>query len=178
VDFHDFIHQLHIVHEDVHIKIFRYSLEGIACDWCRSLPIARINSLTGFHANFNLFCKYYFPAEYLYENCCDEFSLLHKDYASHKSWICDEAFIVEERIFHEDQGVLNDIHYDRNNIETSGIISDVSVVYEDQHVSFEYPDVKNQVYSAVDISLEYEDEINDKLVKKLGKIPPCIFLSF
>jgi hypothetical protein len=47
-------------------------------------------------------------------------------------------------ICHEDQEVLNDIHYDRNNIETSGIILDVSVVfnvYEDQHVSFEYFDV-------------------------------------
>jgi hypothetical protein len=44
---------------------------------------------------------------------------------------------VEERIFHEDQEVLNDIHYDRNNIETFGIISDVSVVlkfYGDQDV--------------------------------------------
>jgi hypothetical protein len=150
LDFHDFIHQLHIVHEDVQINLFRYSLEGIAHDWCRSLPIASINSLTGFHAAFNSFCKDYFSAEYLYENCCDEFSLLHKDSASHENQICDEAFIVEESIFHEDQEVLNDIHYDRNNIETSGIISDVSVVlnvHEDQHVSFEYSDVEEQVYS-------------------------------
>ena len=36
--FHHFIHQLHIVHEDVQINIFRYSLEGIARDWCRFLP--------------------------------------------------------------------------------------------------------------------------------------------
>jgi hypothetical protein len=35
---------------------------------------------------------------------------------------------MEERICHEDQEVLKDIHYDRNNIETSGIISDVSFV--------------------------------------------------
>jgi hypothetical protein len=60
LDCHDFIHQLYIVHEDVHIKIFRYSLEGIYCDWCRSLPIASISSLTGFHAAFNSFCKDYF----------------------------------------------------------------------------------------------------------------------
>ena len=32
LDFHDFIHRLEIVHEDVQIKIFRYSLEGIALD--------------------------------------------------------------------------------------------------------------------------------------------------
>jgi hypothetical protein len=76
---------------------------------------------------------------------------------------------VEESSFHEDQEVLNDIHYDRNNIETSGIISYVSVVldfYEDQHVSFEYSDINEQVYTLVDIYLVYESEINGKLVKK------------
>jgi hypothetical protein len=68
LDFHDFIHQLQIVNEDVHIKIFKYSLEGISCDWCQSLPVASINSLTGFHAAFNLFCKEYFSVSHLYEN--------------------------------------------------------------------------------------------------------------
>jgi hypothetical protein len=32
LEFHDFIHWLEIVHEDVQIKFFRYSLEGIALD--------------------------------------------------------------------------------------------------------------------------------------------------
>jgi hypothetical protein len=76
---------------------------------------------------------------------------------------------VEESICHEDQEVLNDIHYDRNNIETYGIISDVSVVlnvYEDQHVSIECSDVEDKVYTSIDISSDYEAEINDKLVKK------------
>jgi hypothetical protein len=31
-DFHDFIHQLGIVHEDIQIKFFKHSLEGIALD--------------------------------------------------------------------------------------------------------------------------------------------------
>jgi hypothetical protein len=181
LDFHDFIHQLHIVHEDVQINIFRYSLEGIARDWCRSLPIASIISLTGFHAAFNSFCKEYFSVERLFEGCCDEFSLLHKDSSSHESLICDEAFIVEENIYHEDHEVLNDIHYDSNNTETSGIISDVSVVlniHEDQHVSSEYSDVEEQVYSAVDISPDYEAEIDDKLVKKTREDSSLFFPSF
>jgi hypothetical protein len=88
--FHDFIHQLHIVHEDVHINIFRYSLEGISRDWCRSLPIASINSLTCFHAAFNSFCKEYISSGHIYENYCDEFSFLHKDSSSHENHICDE----------------------------------------------------------------------------------------
>jgi hypothetical protein len=94
-DFHDFIHQLHIMHEDVQIKLFMYSLEVIARDWCRSLPIASINSLTGFHVAFNSFCKEDFSAEYLYEKCCDEFSLLHKYSSSHENYIFDKEFIVE-----------------------------------------------------------------------------------
>jgi hypothetical protein len=132
------------MHEYVQINIFKYSLQRISHDWCRSLPIASIISLIGFHADFNSFCKDYFLAEYLYENYCDEFSLLYKDSSYHKYHIYDEVVIVEERIFHEDHEGLNDIHYDRNNIETSGIISYVSVVlsvHEYQHVSSEYPNV-------------------------------------
>jgi hypothetical protein len=133
--FHDFIHQIHIVHEDVHIKFFKYSLEGISCDWCRSLLVASIDSLTSFHAYFNSFCKEYFPIECLFEGCCNEFSLLHKYSTSHESQICDEAFIAEEQIHHEDHEVLNDIRYDRNDKETYDIISDVFVVLNVMKIS-------------------------------------------
>jgi hypothetical protein len=88
---------------------------------------------------------------------------------------------VEERICHEDQEVLNDILYDRKNIETYGIISDVSVVlnfYEDQHVSVECYDVKEKVYTLVDISPDYEAEINDKLVKKTREDSSLFFPRF
>jgi hypothetical protein len=157
------------VHDDVRIKIFRYSLEGIARDWCRSLLVASINSLTRFHAAFNSFCKEYFPGERLFEGCCNEFSSLHKYSASHGSPICDEEFIVEENIYHEDHEVLNDIHYDRNNIEMSGIISNVSIVlnvHEEQHLSFEYSDDEEKVCSVVDFSLDCEAKIDDELAKK------------
>jgi len=73
LDFHEFIHRLQIIHEYVKIKLFKYSLEGIALDWCRSLPASRIHSLTSFHYAFHLFCKYEFPAKGLFEDCCDEF---------------------------------------------------------------------------------------------------------
>jgi hypothetical protein len=56
------------VHEDIKINLFRYLLEGITRDWCRSLTVSSINSLTGFHAAFNLFCKEYFSVSHLYEN--------------------------------------------------------------------------------------------------------------
>jgi hypothetical protein len=73
LDFHEFVHERQIVHEDVQIKIFRYSLEGATLDWYRSLPTSSINSLESFHDAFNLFFKEKFPAESLFENCCDVF---------------------------------------------------------------------------------------------------------
>ena len=66
LDFHDFIRQRQIVHEDVQIKLFRYSLKGEALDWCRSLLAASINSLKGFHVDFNFFCKDEFSADVLF----------------------------------------------------------------------------------------------------------------
>jgi hypothetical protein len=68
--------------------------------------------LVDFHAPFNSFCKKYFPAEHLFEKCCNEFSSLHKDSVSHENRICDKASIAEDSIYHEDQEMLNDIDYD------------------------------------------------------------------
>jgi hypothetical protein len=79
LDFHDFIHRLEIVHEDVQIRLFFFSLEGIAREWCRSLPNASVSSLTDFHSAFNSFCKELFPDDLLYPECCHEFHLLTKD---------------------------------------------------------------------------------------------------
>ena len=71
LDFHDFInYRLEIVHEDVQIKLFRYSLEGICLDWCRSLPKESISSLAYFHAAFHVFCKDQFQNDFLYPKCC------------------------------------------------------------------------------------------------------------
>jgi hypothetical protein len=44
LDFHDFIHRLQIVHEDVQIKLFGFSLEGIARDWY-DLFLLQVSSL-------------------------------------------------------------------------------------------------------------------------------------
>jgi hypothetical protein len=79
LDFHDLIHRLQIIHEDVQIKLSRYSLEGISLDWCRSLPNASISSLAYFHAAFHSFCKRKFSVDLLYPECCHEFNLLNKD---------------------------------------------------------------------------------------------------
>jgi hypothetical protein len=161
--FHDFIHQPHIVHEDVHIKPFRYSLKRVALHWCRSLLVERIDSLHNFHAAFHSFFKDHFLAECLYENCCDEFLLFYEDSASQENHISDEAFTAEESICYEYLEVLYDIHYESCSTETSGITSDIFTlldVHKDQHVSLENFDVKEQFFFAVDISPGYGDEID------------------
>jgi hypothetical protein len=118
--------------------------------------------LKNFHVAFSSFCKDYFSADYLYENYYDEFSLLYKDSAYHKDQFCDEIVVVEESIFHENHEVLNDIHYDRNNIEMPNIILDMSVVlrvHKYQHVPSEYSNVEEKVYSTLDVFLDYEADI-------------------
>jgi hypothetical protein len=161
LDFHEVIHRLNIMHEDVQIKIFKYSLKGVALDWCRSLPTASIHSLTGFHTTFNSFCKDYFPAECLYENCCDEFSLLHKASVGPEDHVCDEAFTMEESICYENLEALDDINYVSPSTEASDIISDTSVlldVHKDQHASCENSEFIEQMLSIVDGSPEYRVE--------------------
>jgi hypothetical protein len=98
LDFDEVIHRLNIMHEDVQIKLFRYSLKGDTLGWCRSLLATSIRSLTSFHTAFNSFCKDYFPADCLYENCCEEFSSLHEASVGLEDQVHDEAFTVEESI--------------------------------------------------------------------------------
>jgi hypothetical protein len=69
------MHQLGIHHEDVLMNMFMYSLEGDAREWYRYLPPASISSLKEFHATFSDHCKRFFPADLLFENCCEEFDL-------------------------------------------------------------------------------------------------------
>jgi hypothetical protein len=96
LDFHEFIHERQIVHEDVKIKLFRYSLKGAALDWCRSLPASSINSLASFHNAFNIFCKEDFSAESLFENCCDEFDKHIQQKENVSSDCKNENHVVEE----------------------------------------------------------------------------------
>ena len=84
------------MHEDVRIKLFRYSLKGAALDWCRSLLAASINSLAHFHDAFNLFCKKEFSAKSLFENCCDKFEENIQQKVKFSSDCKNENHVVEE----------------------------------------------------------------------------------
>ena len=120
LDFHDYMHRLQVVHEDVQTRRFCFSLEGISLHWCQSLPTASISSLAEFHAAFNLFCKTKFPVDLLYPECCHEFSLLYKDPNT------QEKYVPAGDISHHDKEI-NDSHYD-NLSNAFGIISNASTV--------------------------------------------------
>lgn len=72
-DFHDWIHRLHFIHEDIKIKLFRYSLEGAALNWCRDLLRANITYLKEFHDAFNSFYKDRYLVECISPECCYQF---------------------------------------------------------------------------------------------------------
>ena len=55
--------------------MFMYSLDGDACEWYFSLPPSSISSLKDFHTLFHKHYKRYFLAEFLFENCCEEYEL-------------------------------------------------------------------------------------------------------
>jgi hypothetical protein len=55
------------------MNMFMYSLEGDAREWYRSFPPDNISSLEQFHATFSEHCKRFYPADLLFENCCEEF---------------------------------------------------------------------------------------------------------
>jgi hypothetical protein len=73
IKFHQCMDQLDLYHEDVLMKMFMHSLDGDACQWYFSLPHSSISSLREFHSTFNEHYKRYFSAEFLFENCCEEF---------------------------------------------------------------------------------------------------------
>ena len=64
---HDFIH------EDVLIKMFRFSLDEHDHEWCPSLLVASIHALKDFHMDFNSDYEKIYPVEILFEECCGKF---------------------------------------------------------------------------------------------------------
>jgi hypothetical protein len=144
LDFHDFIHRIGIVHEDIQIKFFRHSLEGISLDWCRSLPSANIISLAYFHASFHVFCKDQFSNDFLYPKCCHEFNLLNKELDTH------EEYVVVEDTLHYDREISNP-HYD-NLSDAFDIVPNASTILgcHEDHI---FPSENFEDVEQIDISV-------------------------
>jgi hypothetical protein len=71
-NFHECMLEHGFVHEDVLIKLFKFSLEGNAREWCQSLPAVSIHSLKDFHVAFNSYYEKIYPADLLFPECCHE----------------------------------------------------------------------------------------------------------
>lgn len=93
IEFHECMHQLGIVHEYLLMKMFRYSLEGNAQEWCRYLPFSSIYSMKELHISFYNHYRRYFPHAILFEDYYQEF----KSYLQHK--LDDSSSNVDERKF-------------------------------------------------------------------------------
>jgi len=92
IAFHQYIHQLGIVHEDVLMKMLMFSLEGDAWRWYKSLPPGSVSSLREFHACFHYHCRRILRAELIFEDCCNEESTEHAPQENHD----DKGFTDEE----------------------------------------------------------------------------------
>ena len=71
-NFHECMLEHGFVHEDVLIKLFKFSLEGNARNWCQSLPVVSIHSLKDFHVAFNSYYEKIYSADLLFPECCHE----------------------------------------------------------------------------------------------------------
>jgi hypothetical protein len=176
LNFHECMLKLKVIHEDILIKLFRYSLEGKSSDWCRSLPPSSISSLQEFHIVFHHHCKIFYPVDLIFENCCKEFELYIQHSISNSFGYKDEA---EKNIEHVEEesspcktfssslvlkeesiDCVNDKDVGDSNIIgtffldlniSSSFDYDAKVApnfYEDQVVSFEYSYAKEQMYTS------------------------------
>jgi hypothetical protein len=158
LDFHEFINRLEIVHEDVQIKLFKFSLDGIALDWCRSLPNASVSSLADFHAAFHVFCKDHFPADLLYPQCCHEFHFLTKNSDVY------EEYVVEVNAIHYDQEI-SDPHHDSHSdafVITSNASPDLCY-HEEEIVPIENLKSEEQILISASNSFRSAVDVEDSL---------------
>jgi hypothetical protein len=68
----------------------KYSLDGYARQWYKTLPASSISSLKDFHAAFYSYYKKFYPVESLFEHCCE-------GYTSYTQYlVVDSSSSVEE----------------------------------------------------------------------------------
>jgi hypothetical protein len=132
-----------------------YSLQGDVRIWYQFLEPSSISSLIELCVAFNLYCKRYYSSDFLFHDCCEEYE---------KSVQATLSFSYDCEV--KEDNLVKEIS------EGSVLSSCCSYVLDaDSNDSSNH---KN----TVDISLDYEDEINDKLVKKTREDSSLFFPSF
>jgi hypothetical protein len=143
-NFHQCMLEHGFVHEDVLIKLFKFSLEGNAREWCQSLPAVSIHSLKDFHVAFNSYYEKIYSADLLFPECCHEFHLSKLE--------LHEEYVVVEDTIHHDQEIIDSPH--DNLSDAFDIISNAPTdvcCHEDEIVPSEkFEDVEQSDISASD----------------------------
>jgi hypothetical protein len=70
-EFHKLMEELNVHHKDVLMKMFMFTLGKDARLWYKYLTHSSIPSLKCFHALFHQHCRRIYPAEILFEDCCN-----------------------------------------------------------------------------------------------------------
>jgi hypothetical protein len=94
-NFHKCMLEHGFVHEDVLIKLFKFSLEEKAREWCQSLPAVSIHSLKDFHVAFNSYYEKIYSADLIFDNCCKE-SAFHIQHSVSIPSDCEEVEQIDE----------------------------------------------------------------------------------
>jgi hypothetical protein len=111
-NFHICMLEHNFVHEDVLIKMFRFSLEEDAREWCQSLPAASIHSLKDFHDAFNLYYKEIYMSHLILDDCC-------KKFASHIEKMIESSSCDESGEGLSERGSTEDIYVHETDVLTS-----------------------------------------------------------
>ena len=101
LDFHECMHSLGIFHEDVLINMFKYSLEEKYREWCNSLPLSSIASLSDFRVSFNSYCKGMYSTDFIYDECCEEFEKMYSCHINKYKDVSCEVIVKKNEYFLE-----------------------------------------------------------------------------
>ena len=165
-DFHDWIHRFHFVHEDVKIKLFRFSLKGAALDWCRNLPKASITCLRDFHDAFNSAYKDRYPVEFFFPECFHHFDQHVVSYEGQHNEIMDK---LKEGFQRPDcsHDFLSSPIIEEGSEQHEEVTSELCYGFMNQPLLDEFPDEEVclsppcQIYSGDPIYDSYESESNE-----------------
>jgi len=139
-EFKECMEQHGIIHEDVKMKLFMFSLDLEARDWFRSLPRSSISSLKYFHLAFNYSCRVYYPHKFLFEGCCE--------YYDSKETLKAQDNPVEEN---------NDLVDNISSIQRSYSQINYEQVSESEELSFSQNDAENFIKHSSSIISQAEN---------------------
>jgi hypothetical protein len=132
-NFHKCMLEHGFVHEDVLIKLFKFSLEENSCEWCQSLPNVSIHSLKDFHAAFNSYYEKFYSTDLIFDNYCKEsaFHIQHPVSISSDcedvgdSHIVDTFFIDSNVSYTFDYGIKEASYFDKEVVDMNSISQEI-----------------------------------------------------